>query len=68
MGKPSDMKGLKGKAAEEPLSRDVYVRFHSSKVKDKQEKQVNHTYDLIYAKIFMTATKWKEEEIDIIRG
>ena len=43
MGNPSDMKGLKGKAAEEPLSRAVYVRFHSSKVKDKQEKQVTYT-------------------------
>ena len=48
---------LKGKAAEEPLSRAVYVRFHLNKVKDKQEKQVTHTYNLIEAKGFMEATK-----------
>ena len=67
MGKPSDMKGLKGKAAEEPLSRAVYVRFHSSKVKDKQEKQVTHTYKLIEAKRFMETTEWNKEKVDIIR-
>ena len=48
---------LKGKAAEEPLSRAVYVLFYSNKVKDKQEKQVTHTYALIEAKSFMKATK-----------
>ena len=42
---------------EEPLSRAAYVPFYSSKVKDKQEKQVTHTYPLIKAKIFMKATK-----------
>ena len=31
--------------------------FYSNKVKDKQEKQVNHTYFLIEAKIFMEAKK-----------
>ena len=53
MGNPSNMKGLKGKAAEEPLSSAVYVRFYLSKIKDKQEKQVTHTYKLIEAKRFM---------------
>ena len=48
---------LKGKTAEEPLFRAVYVRFSSNKVKDKQEKQVTHTYPLIEAKRFMEATK-----------
>ena len=52
---------------EEPLSRAVYVPFYSNKVKDKQEKQVNHTYDLIEAKIFRAATKSNEEKIDIFR-
>ena len=49
MGNPSDIKGLKGKAVEEPLSlsRAVYVRFYSSKVNDKQEKQGTHTYKLM---------------------
>ena len=38
---------LKGKVAEESLSRAVYVRFFfSNKVKDKQE-QVTHTSHLI---------------------
>ena len=44
---------MKGKAAKESLSRAVDVRFFSSKVKDKQEKQVMHTYNLIEAKSFM---------------
>ena len=48
---------LKGKAAEEPLSKAVYVRFYANKVKDKQEKQVTHTYPLIDTKRFMEATK-----------
>ena len=48
---------LTGKPAEEPLYRVAYVRFHSSKVKDEQEKQVTHTYNLIEAKGFMEATK-----------
>ena len=58
---------LKGKAAEEPLYRAVYVPFYSNKVKDNQENQVTHTYPLIKAKRFMEATKWVKEEIDIIR-
>ena len=37
------------------------------KVNDKQEKQVTHTYALIEAKIFMKATNWSKEKIDIIR-
>ena len=56
-----------GKAGEETLSRALYVPFYSNKVKDKQEKQVNHTYALIEAKILMQAKKWNEEKIDIIR-
>ena len=48
---------LKGKAAEEPLSRAVYVRSYSNQVKDKQERQVTHTYNLIEAKGFKKATK-----------
>ena len=56
-----------GKAAGEPLSRAVYVRFYSNKVKDKQEEQVTHTYNLIEAKRFMEATKSNKEKIDIIR-
>ena len=48
---------FKGQAAEEPLPRAVYVPFYSNKVKDKQEKQVTHTYKLIEAKGFMEATK-----------
>ena len=48
---------LKGKTAKESLSRAVHVRFHSNKVKDKQEKQVTHTYTLIESKRFMEATK-----------
>ena len=58
---------LQGKAGEEPLYSAVYVPFYSNKVKDKHEKQVNHTYTLIEAKIFMTATKSIEEKKDIIR-
>ena len=58
---------LKGKAAEEFLSRAVYVRSYANKVKDEQEKQVTHTYPLIQAKRFMEATKWNKEKIDIIR-
>ena len=42
---------------DEPLSRAVYVPFYSKKVKYTQEKQVNHTYNLVEAKILMTATK-----------
>ena len=57
MGNPLDIKGLKGEAVEEPLSRAVYVRFYSSKVSDKQEKQVTHTYKLIEAKRFMETTE-----------
>ena len=37
---------LKGKSADDPLHRAFYVRFYESKVKDKQEKQVKHTYNL----------------------
>ena len=48
---------LKGKPAEEPLSRAVYVHFYSNKIKDRKEKQVTHTYNLIEGKIFMEATK-----------
>ena len=40
--------------------------FIQYKVKDKQEKQVMHTYNLIEAKGFMKATKWNKEQIDII--
>ena len=57
---------LKGKTAEEPLSRAAYVRFYSNKVKDNVEKQVTHTYPLIEARRFMEATKWNKEKIDII--
>ena len=48
---------LKGKNDEEPLSSAVDVRFYTNKVKDKQETQVTHTYNLIEAKSFMEATK-----------
>ena len=48
---------LKGKAGEERLGRAVYVAFYSNKVKDKREMQATHTYTLILAKMFMTATK-----------
>ena len=48
---------LKGKAAEEPLSRAVYVCFYANIVKEKQENHVTHTYPLIQAKRFMEATK-----------
>ena len=48
---------FKGKAAEKPFSRPVYVPFYSNKVKDRQEKQVMHTYPLIKAKSFMEAKK-----------
>ena len=58
---------LKGKAAEDQLSKAVYARFYLSKVKDKQEKQVMHTYNLIEAENFMEVTKWNKEKIDIIR-
>ena len=58
---------LKGKAAEEPLSRAVYVHIYLNKAKDRQEKQVTHTYNLIEAKISMVATKRNKEHIDIIR-
>ena len=51
---------MKGKAAEEPLSRAVYVRVYSNKVKDKQEKKVRHTYPLVEAKRFMEATRQNE--------
>ena len=58
---------LTAKAAEEPLSGAVFVRFYSNKVKDKHEKQFTHTYNLIEAKDFMEATKWNKEKIDIVR-
>ena len=58
---------FKCKAAEEALSMVLYVRFDSNKVKDKQEKQVTRTYDLIEAKGFMEATKWHKEKMHIIR-
>ena len=45
-----------------------YVTFYSNKDKDKQEKQVTHTYNLIEAKIFKEATKWNKEKIDIIKS
>ena len=48
---------LKSKAAEEPFTGAVFVRYYSNKVKDKHEKQFTHTYDLIEAKDFMEATK-----------
>ena len=35
----------------------VYVPFYSNELKDKEEKQVTHTYPLIKAKSFMEATK-----------
>ena len=35
----------------------AYVPFYSNKIKDKQEKEITHTYTLIEAKIFMGATK-----------
>ena len=54
-------------AGEEQVSRAVYVPFYSNKIKDKQEKQLTHTYRLIEAKIFMEATKWNKEKIGIIR-
>ena len=57
MGNPLDRKGLKGKAAEEPLSKAVYVRFYANEVKDKQERQLTHTYNLIGTKSFIDATK-----------
>ena len=52
----------------EPLLRAVYVyvRFYSNKVKDKQEKQVSHTYNLIEAKGFIEPTKRNKEKIHII--
>ena len=34
-----------------------YVTFYLNKGKDKQKKQVTHTYSLIKAKVFMEATK-----------
>ena len=52
---------------EEHLSRAFSVPFYLHKVKDKQEKQVTHTYHLIEAKMFMEATKRNKEKIDIIR-
>ena len=48
---------IKGKAGEKPLPRAAYVPFYLKKVKDKQEKQVTHTYHLIEAKNFMEATQ-----------
>ena len=42
-----------------------YVTFYSNKFKDKQEKQVTHTYNLIEAKIFKEKTKGNKEKIDI---
>ena len=45
-----------------------YVTFYSNKVKAKQKKQVMHTYNLIEAKVFMEATKWNKEKIDIIKS
>ena len=44
-----------------------YVTFYSNQGRDKQEKQVTHTYKLIEAKIFKEATKGNKEKIDIIR-
>ena len=35
----------------------AYVPFYSNKVKDKEEKQVTHTYALRQVKIFMEAAK-----------
>ena len=43
------------------------VTFYSNKFKDKQEKQVTHTYNLIEAKIFKEATKGNKEKIDSVR-
>ena len=37
------------------MFRAVDVGFYSNKVKDKQEKQVMHTYNLSEAKSFMEA-------------
>ena len=45
-----------------------YVTFYSKKGKDKQEKQVTHTYSLIEAKIFKEATKRNKEKINIIKS
>ena len=50
-----------------PYLRLFYVTFYSNKFKDKQEKQVTHTYNLIDAKIFEEATKGNKEKIDIVR-
>ena len=63
------MRGLiaHSKAAKECVSRAVYFRFYTKKVKDKQKKQVTHTYNLILAKRFMEATKLNKEKMDIIR-
>ena len=58
---------LQGKAGKEPLSRAAYVPFYLNKVKEKQGKQVTHTYNLIEAKNSMKARKWNKEKIDIIR-
>ena len=50
------------KAAEEPLSRAVYVPFYSNKVKEKQETQFTDTYALMKAKNFHGSDKMKRTE------
>ena len=46
----------------------AYVTFYWNKVKAKQKKQVTPTYTLIEAEVYMEATKWKKEKIDIIKS
>ena len=53
---------LEGKAVEELLSRAVYNHIYSNKVKDKQEKQVTHTHNLIQTKNFYGRDKRKQRE------
>ena len=53
---------LQGIVGKEPLSRAAYVPFYLNKVKDQQEMQATHTYNLIKGKIFMEAKKLKKKE------
>ena len=53
---------LEGKAVEKLLSRAFYVPFYFNKVKDKQEKQVTHTYQLTQAKHVYGRDKMKQRE------
>ena len=54
-------------ASSQRIEERICYALYLSKIKDKQENQVAHTYKLIEAKIFMEATKWDKEKIDIIR-